>query len=160
MPRNLFEDVVFTIVMASVMVYGMIVYNVSLNTGSLDPVCFVAPLSELPIMVPVAFCLEMFMVGKLAKGIVFSLLHMERHPRYITVAISICICLIMCPLMSLVAMLLFKEVHSFSMWLRIWITNLPMALILQLCFVGPLVRKGLRAFQSIKRPDNMVGMDV
>ena len=33
MPKNKFEDVIFTAVMAIVMVYGMIVYNVALNTG-------------------------------------------------------------------------------------------------------------------------------
>lgn len=33
MPKNKFQDVVFTIIMATVMVYGMVVYNVALNTG-------------------------------------------------------------------------------------------------------------------------------
>ena len=33
MPKTLLEKVVFTIVMATIMVYGMIVYNVALNTG-------------------------------------------------------------------------------------------------------------------------------
>ena len=35
MPKTLLEKVVFTIVMATIMVYGMIVYNVALNTGCL-----------------------------------------------------------------------------------------------------------------------------
>ena len=33
MPKTKFEDVIFTAIMATVMVYGMIVYNVALNTG-------------------------------------------------------------------------------------------------------------------------------
>ncbi len=33
MPKNKFQDVVFTIIMAMIMVYGMVVYNVALNTG-------------------------------------------------------------------------------------------------------------------------------
>ncbi|CDD47003.1 putative uncharacterized protein [Firmicutes bacterium CAG:534] len=34
MPKNKFQDVVFTIIMATIMVYGMVVYNVALNTGA------------------------------------------------------------------------------------------------------------------------------
>ena len=33
MPKNKFQDVVFTAIMATVMVYGMVVYNVALNMG-------------------------------------------------------------------------------------------------------------------------------
>ena len=32
MPKNKFQDVVFTIIMATIMVYGMVVYNVALNS--------------------------------------------------------------------------------------------------------------------------------
>lgn len=32
--KNKFQDVVFTIIMATIMVYGMVVYNVALNTGT------------------------------------------------------------------------------------------------------------------------------
>ena len=33
MPKNKLQDVVYTAIMAVIMVYGMIVYNVALNTG-------------------------------------------------------------------------------------------------------------------------------
>ena len=33
MPKTLLEKIVFTVVMAAIMVYGMIVYNVALATG-------------------------------------------------------------------------------------------------------------------------------
>mgnify|MGYP003171458889 FL=1 len=36
MPKNKFQDVVFTIIMAAIMVYGMVVYNIALNTGIVD----------------------------------------------------------------------------------------------------------------------------
>ena len=36
MPKNKFQDVVFTAIMATIMVYGMIVYNVALNTGGVS----------------------------------------------------------------------------------------------------------------------------
>ena len=31
MPKNKFQDVIFTIIMATIMVYGMVVYNVALK---------------------------------------------------------------------------------------------------------------------------------
>ncbi len=33
MPKNKLEEVIFTFIMATCMVYGMIVYNIALNTG-------------------------------------------------------------------------------------------------------------------------------
>ena len=55
MPKNKFQEVIFTIIMATIMVYGMVVYNVALNTGGVTNQTFVMALHELPIMVPVAF---------------------------------------------------------------------------------------------------------
>ena len=66
MPKTLPQRIVFTIVMATIMVYGMIVYNVALNTGGVTNATFGMALHEMPIMVPVAFVLEFFVVEKLA----------------------------------------------------------------------------------------------
>ncbi|MFR9067614.1 MAG: hypothetical protein ACLVJH_12725 [Faecalibacterium prausnitzii] len=66
MPKTLPERIFFTIVMAAIMVYGMIVYNVALNTNGVTNATFVMALHEMPIMVPVAFVLEFFVVEKLA----------------------------------------------------------------------------------------------
>ena len=46
MPKTLLEKVVFTIVMATIMVYGMIVYNVALATGGVTNATFVMALHE------------------------------------------------------------------------------------------------------------------
>ena len=57
MPKNKFEDVIFTAVMAIVMVYGMIVYNVALNTGgTVSGFTFLAAVHELVFMAPIALC--------------------------------------------------------------------------------------------------------
>jgi len=117
MPKNKFQDVVFTIIMATIMVYGMVVYNIALNTGTVDGTTFIAALHELPIMVPVAFILEFFIVGRLARLLAFTVMEPTDRPQFITYAISICICCIMCPVMSLVATILFKE-PSFGMWVK------------------------------------------
>ena len=72
MPKTKFQDAVFTIIMATIMVYGMVVYNVALNTGGVSGQTFILALHELPIMVPIAFILEFFIVGKLSKKITFK----------------------------------------------------------------------------------------
>lgn len=60
MPKIKFQNVIFTIIMATIMVYGMIVYNVALNTGGVTNQTFLLALHEMPIMVPVAFVPEFF----------------------------------------------------------------------------------------------------
>ena len=122
MPKTLPERIFFTIVMAAIMVYGMIVYNVALNTGGVTNATFVMALHEMPIMVPIACVLEFFVVEKLATGLAFMFMRPTDCPQFITYAISLMIVCIMCPVMSLVATLLF------------------MALCWQMLYCGPLAR--------------------
>lgn len=109
MPRTLPEKIVFTIIMALIMVYGMIVYNVALATGGVTNATFIMALGELPIMATVAFVLEFFVVEKLATKLAFTFMRPTDRPQFITYAISLMIVCIMCPVMSLVATILFKS---------------------------------------------------
>ena len=139
MPKTLFQKIVFTIIMATIMVYGMVVYNVALNTGGVTNQTFLLALHELPIMVPVAFILEFFVVEKLATRLAFTFMCPTDRPQFITYAISLMIICIMCPIMSLVATLLFKE-PSFGTWTHTFGCNLPMAFFWQMFYCGPLSR--------------------
>lgn len=153
MPKNKLQDVIFTIIMATIMVYGMVVYNVFLNMGEMTNATFLIALRELPIMVPIAFVLEFFVVGKVAKILAFKVMRPDDRPQFITYAISICICCMMCPIMSFIAMLFFKETKSFVVWLQTWGMNFPMALLYQLFYCGPLVRLIFRTiFREKKNP--------
>ena len=142
MPKNKFQDVVFTFLMASVMVYGMVVYNLTLNTGTVTEAVFVSAFRELPVMIPAAFVLEFFIVGKIAKKLAFKVMRPDDRPQFITYAVSICICCIMCPVMSLIATILFKQAGSeiISVWLQTTFMNFPVAFFWQLCYCGPFVR--------------------
>ena len=140
MPKNKFQDVVFTAIMATIMVYGMVVYNVALNMGKVTEATFLAAVHELPVMVPVAFILEFFVVGRIARGLAFTVMKPDDRPQFITYAISICICCIMCPIMSLVATILFKETKTFGTWIQTWAMNFPMAICYQMFYCGPFVR--------------------
>ncbi len=139
MPKNKLQDFVYTVIMAVIMVYGMVVYNVALNTGGISGQTFLLALHELPIMVPIAFVLEFFIVGKIAGKLAFTVVRPGDRPQVITYAISICICCIMCPVMSGIATLLFKQ-PSFGTWVETWGMNFPMAICWQMFYCGPLVR--------------------
>ncbi len=149
MPQTKFQNVVFTIIMAIIMVYGMIVYNVALNTGGVTNQTFLMALHELPIMAPIAFVLEFFVVEKLATRLAFSFMRPTDRPQFITYAISTMIVCIMCPTMSLIATLLFKE-PSFGTWIHTWGCNMPVALIWQLLYCGPLCRLIFRLLFRVK----------
>ncbi len=67
MPKTKFQDVIFTLLMVVVMVYALVVYNISLDRGGLTNEVFVMAFGELVIMGIAAFLLEMFLAGPLAK---------------------------------------------------------------------------------------------
>lgn len=72
MPQTRLQNIVYTIIMAIIMVYGMIVYNVALSTGGVTNATFGMALHELPIMAPIAMILEYFIVEKLATKLAFT----------------------------------------------------------------------------------------
>ena len=67
MPKTKFQEVIFTIMMVFVMVYAMICYNIALNIGGMSNKVFLSAFHELVIMGPIAFVLDFFFVGTIAK---------------------------------------------------------------------------------------------
>lgn len=67
MPKNLFQEIVFTVLMVFVMVYAMICYNIVLNMGGMSNAVFLKAFHELVIMAPIAFVLDFFCCGKDSK---------------------------------------------------------------------------------------------
>lgn len=67
MPKNLFQEIVFTVLMVFVMVYAMICYNIALNMGGMSNAVFLKAFHELVIMAPIAFVLDFFCCGKDSK---------------------------------------------------------------------------------------------
>ncbi len=144
MPKNKFQDVIFTIIMVFVMVYTMICYNIALNVGGMNNQVFLNAFHELVIMGPIAFILDFFLIGPFAKKKAFSIVNLERDNNFhLVIAISVVSIIGMCPLMSLAATLLFKNagIQFISVWFQTTAINFPMAFFWQLCFAGPLVRK-------------------
>ena len=142
MPKTKAQNVFFTILMAFVMVYAMICYNIALNKGGMSNEVFLLAFHELIIMWPVAVILEMFIVEKLSAKLAFRLVSPQDKPIFVTLAISSMIVCLMCPAMSLVATLLFKNPGKevIAVWLETTALNFPMALCWQIFFCGPMVR--------------------
>lgn len=143
MPKTKFQDVIFTIIMVFVMVYAMICYNIALNMGGMNNTVFLSAFHELVVMAPVAFILDFFFVGKMAKRTAFRLVDPRKeNPFHLVLAISAVSVMWMCPLMSLVAVLLFKDAGAniVSVWLQTVAMNFPMAFFWQICYAGPFVR--------------------
>lgn len=142
MPKTNFQNVIFTLMMAFLMVYAMICYNISLNIGEMTNQVFLMAFQEMKIMWPAAFILEFFIVDKLAHILAFRMVKPDDRPIVITIAISIMIICIMCPIMSFIATLLFKNADSqfIAVWLQTTFLNFPVAFFWQLMYCGPFIR--------------------
>ena len=142
MPKTKFQNVIFTLMMAFLMVYAMICYNISLNIGEMSNQVFLMAFHEMVIMWPVAFILEFFVVDNLAHKLAFRMVTPQDRPIVITLAIFVMIICIMCPVMSLIATLLFKNAGSqfVAVWLQTTFMNFPVAFFWQLMYCGPLIR--------------------
>lgn len=144
MPKNLKQEIIYGIMMVFAMVYAMVCYNVTLNVGGMQNFVFAAALHELPIMCPVAFLFDFFVVGPIAKKITFRIFNpAEDKIIFVILMISVLSIWMMCPFMSLVATILFKDglqPEFLSIWISTTIKNFPMAFFWQLFAAGPLVR--------------------
>ena len=156
MPKSLGQEILFTILMVFVMVYAMVCYNIALAMGGLSNSVFLLAFHELPIMMPIAFVIDFFIVGPIAKKVTFSKFNPEQtNPVFIILSISICSVWLMCPLMSLAATILFKggfQKEMISIWLQTTAFNYPMAAFWQLLVAGPVVRAIFGLMFKNKKP--------
>lgn len=142
MPKTKIQDFIFTLIMAFVMVYAMICYNIVLNIGGMKNEVFLMACHEMIIMWPAAVVIEMFVAGRLATKLAFRFVTPNDRPMIITLSISAIIVCIMCPVMSLIATILFKNAGSqiIPVWFETIAKNFPMAFFWQMCYAGPFVR--------------------
>ena len=139
MPKTKLQNIIFTLLMALVMVYALICYNISLDKGGLSNEVFLLAFHELIIMWPIAVVLELFVVEKLAQKLAFQVIATESaEPFFIILAISAVTVCLMCPMMSLIATILFKNLGSeiIAAWFQTTVMNFPMALFWQIFFCG------------------------
>lgn len=156
MPKNKFENFIFTVIMAFIMVYAMICYNIALNLGAMTNRVFLMAFGELRIMWPVAIILEMFVMEKPVMYLTGRVVTRDMPFIWILlIRCSLTVCL-MCPTMSLVATLLFKDFAQAGLvgvWLQTAAFNFPMALAWQIFFGGPLGRLCFRLIFRREKAD-------
>ena len=142
MPKTKLQNIIFTLIMAFVMVYAMVCYNIALDKGGMTNEIFLLAFHEIPIMWPIACILEYFVVENLSQKLAFRMVSPEDKPIFITLAISSMIVCLMCPVMSFIATCLFMHPGSqiIALWLQKTVQNFPMALCWQIFFAGPGVR--------------------
>lgn len=153
MPTNRAQRIVFSILMAFAMVYGMELYNQALMAGGLTTELFLTPFADIiPLMVAV-IVLESLIGGKIAHHLTAKLLDPAKSPALLcTVFMGAFTCWSMCPMMSLVATIVFKQPplgQFVATWLQTVAFNFPMALLWQLFVAGPAVRAVARVLYRL-----------
>lgn len=153
MPRNLKEEVVFTAIMAGLMVLVMTGYNVAMAQG-LSSGLLMAILSGYPLGLLVAVILDLLIVGPIAKKLAFKYIindYMKKNTVLIGITISVLMVLGMVTFMSLFGITVEGELsngHVLATYGHTWIFNLIVALPLQLLIVGPIARGVLGKMQK------------
>lgn len=143
MPKTKLEGFIFTLIMAFIMVYAMICYNISLNLGGMNDQVFLMAFGEMRIMWPIAVVLEMFVMEKPVMALTNRVVNENSSfTAVLLVRCALTVCL-MCPTMSFIATLLFKNYSTaglISTWLQTAAFNFPMALVWQIFYAGPFGR--------------------
>ncbi|PCS07876.1 membrane protein [Lactococcus piscium] len=145
LPTNKKEGIIFTVMMCSLMVIGMSAYNLWVH-NSLDII-------ELAIgFIPgfiVAFVLDVFIVGVVAKKLAFKLPINKNSKFQLIITISALMVIGMVTFMSVFGLIMNGNISdiTFSDYLQAWKTNIVMALPLQLLIVGPVSRQVLSVIQ-------------
>ena len=144
MPRTRIQHIAFSILMAFAMVYGMELYNQALMAGGLSTSLFLTPFADIVPLMAAVIVLEMLVGGRVAGALMERVLGAERHPAVLAIILrGAFTCWTMCPMMSLVATLAFKQPSAGELvatWLQTVALNFPMALLWQLFVAGPAVR--------------------
>ncbi|MFD1454108.1 DUF2798 domain-containing protein [Levilactobacillus lanxiensis] len=156
MPKNFKEELLFTAVMAGLMVLVMAGYNIALADGFSHH--FIREvLTGYPLALIVAAICDLGIIGPGVKYIFFHFIvndYMKKKQIRIALTISVMMVAGMVTLMSLFGMVVTQNFGSnfFLTYLHTWIFNLFMALPLQLLIVGPIARAILGAVQKRTAP--------
>lgn len=154
MPKNLKQEIFFTLLMVPVMVIFMVTYNNYLVHGSFSAIPLKGYVHELIIMGIIAAVVEIPMIAPLAQKLAFSFINPRTcNPILIPITVSTCTVCMMCPFMSLMAnAVLYNNISNLLIiWPRMIAINFPAALGWQLLIAGPLVRMVFNKCMDNKR---------
>lgn len=143
MGETQFQKFIFTLMMCFCMVLGMTIYNMLLNEGWSNQFC-VHLLKDFWLGFFVALFLDIFVIGKIAKAIVFKIIVPTKDTKRIFIILSISCCMVigMVLCMSLYGSVTvmgfsFMTIKSYPSFIA---RNIVVALPLNLLIVSPFVR--------------------
>lgn len=143
MPKTKFQSIVFTAIMVFCMVYCMTCYTIARKLGELSYNVFALAIKEMWIEYVVVFILIFLIITKCAQKLAFRIFTPGKdNAIFIILAIQ---CFTVCqivPVITLFATFLHEGFNSlwFTNWIQLAFACFPVALCLQVFFVGPLVR--------------------
>lgn len=151
------EKLVFGILMSVTMAIGMEIYNVAIKMGyntmpgglsNMVNQVFLDALAEAAYMWIFVFLFSNLWGNRLGHALAEKIIRPEQdNPFFITLMVSSCTVLVMCPTMSMVAAILFNIILAGNplsqlpaIWVGTVIKNFPMALLWNLFAAGPFSR--------------------
>lgn len=151
------EKLVFGILMSVTMAIGMEIYNVAIKMGyntmpgglsNMVNQVFPDALAEAAYMWIFVFLFSNLWGNRLGHALAEKIIRPEQdNPFFITLMVSSCTVLVMCPTMSMVAAILFNIILAGNplsqlpaIWVGTVIKNFPMALLWNLFAAGPFSR--------------------
>ena len=142
MPKTKFQDFIFSVIMVSCMVYCMTFFNHALNKG-LSYGLFLEALQQMWAETLIAFFLQRYVAKPNAARILKKVIG-DTHPGPAVYAVANACgnVMVMAPIMTLLVNIMHEGLNANIgiEWASRVVFNLPFALIMQIFYVGPLVR--------------------
>ena len=148
MPQTKTQGAVFGLLMSYFMALGMEVANVAHKLVAMSNAVFLPALKETAFMGAIVFVVSMLYGSRAGQHIAHKFVRLGRdNPLLVTLAVSGCTVMVMCPSMSLIATALFTGIDAefFARFLATLYRNLPWALLWQIFAAGPATRGVFRA---------------
>ena len=125
------------------MVYCMTVYNLAIGAGGLEYWMFLTAIKEMWLEFVIVFVLIFFLISPAAVKLGHKLVDPEKNsPIVMTVAIQCITVMMIVPVITLIVTFIHNGFTGewFVQWIQTFALCLPAAFLIQLLYVGPLVR--------------------
>ena len=142
MPESRFHRMFFAFLTVTITVHLFVFYNLAISMGGMSNKVFAASRGIILIEFAIAFLLEILIAGPLSLKIAFRFVSPSEDKHIIVEAAIICATiLLMCPMMSFTATIIYNGFTSefLSQWMQKIVINFPFAFFTQLFIIQPLV---------------------
>lgn len=143
MPKTKVQSIVFTAIMVFCMVFCMTVYTISMKFGGLSYSVFAVAIQEMWVEYVVVFILIFFIITRIAQRLALRIITPRiDKPIFMILAVQSFTVSLIVPCITLFATFYHNgfTVDWFPRWIQLAAQCFPVALCLQVFFVGPFVR--------------------